>query len=83
MEAVLERLEWLLYPKFVHASFTVAAYRMLRARFSAKRMKLQTANVLLSFTWLVATLFGPRRSGGTKNCTTAPGPKVPKPHEQK
>eukprot|EP00971_Amphidinium_carterae_P026312 519037-Amphidinium_carterae.1 len=59
MEAVAERLSWLLYPKLVHQSFTMAAFRILRARFRPGPMKLQDANVLLSYVWLVVTLFGP------------------------
>eukprot|EP00971_Amphidinium_carterae_P261321 5184225-Amphidinium_carterae.1 len=59
MEMVSERLLALLYAKFVNSSFTMAAFRMLCARRSAKRMTPGVASVLLSYTWLVATLFGP------------------------
>eukprot|EP00971_Amphidinium_carterae_P160277 3177421-Amphidinium_carterae.1 len=59
MEAVTERLVWLLYPKFVHYSFTVTSFRMLNAQLMAKHMTLRAANVLLRYTWLVVALFGP------------------------
>eukprot|EP00971_Amphidinium_carterae_P124565 2467642-Amphidinium_carterae.1 len=52
MEAVTERLVWLLYPKFVHYSCTMAVLRTVRAQHSAKRMRLHGAIALLSYTWL-------------------------------
>eukprot|EP00971_Amphidinium_carterae_P239453 4753716-Amphidinium_carterae.1 len=55
VEATVEHLVWLLYPKFVHYSFVLAAARVLNARIRAKRMTLHAANVLLSYTWLVVT----------------------------
>eukprot|EP00971_Amphidinium_carterae_P010568 208857-Amphidinium_carterae.1 len=59
-EAVAERLVWLLYPKFVHYSFTVTAVRMLRVKMlAAKGASLKDAKVVLSYTWLTVALFGP------------------------
>eukprot|EP00971_Amphidinium_carterae_P063157 1249822-Amphidinium_carterae.1 len=59
VDALTERLAWLLWPKLAHHSLTIAACRMLRVRFSGKRMTLRAANVLLSYTWLLLVLFGP------------------------
>eukprot|EP00971_Amphidinium_carterae_P141779 2808557-Amphidinium_carterae.1 len=59
VEAIVEHLVWLLYPKFVLYSFVLAAARVLLARIRGQRMTLQAANVLLSYTWLVVTVFGP------------------------
>eukprot|EP00971_Amphidinium_carterae_P047328 932621-Amphidinium_carterae.1 len=33
MEATLERLVWLLYPKFAHYTFTIAALRIVKGMF--------------------------------------------------
>eukprot|EP00971_Amphidinium_carterae_P243383 4832754-Amphidinium_carterae.1 len=60
MEAVVERVAWLLYPKFVHYSFTTVVFRAIAVRHSTKRrMTLRSANVLLTYTWLVVLLCGP------------------------
>eukprot|EP00971_Amphidinium_carterae_P057774 1142647-Amphidinium_carterae.1 len=61
MEAALEHLESLLYPKFAHYTFTIAAFRIVKARVSrdGNGMTLEDSYVLLKFLWLVVTLFGP------------------------
>eukprot|EP00971_Amphidinium_carterae_P313894 6238714-Amphidinium_carterae.1 len=59
MEATLEHLVWLLYPKFAHYAFTIAAYRIVRGRLRGNSMSLAGSHVLLKFLWLVVTLFGP------------------------
>eukprot|EP00971_Amphidinium_carterae_P125515 2486375-Amphidinium_carterae.1 len=52
---------WLLYPKFAHYTFTLAAFRIVKGRFAGNgnAMTLADSNVLLKFLWLVVTLFGP------------------------
>eukprot|EP00971_Amphidinium_carterae_P078535 1553734-Amphidinium_carterae.1 len=42
-EAVVEHLGWLLYPKFVHYSFTVAAMRIVKVGFGLRGMTLKDA----------------------------------------
>eukprot|EP00971_Amphidinium_carterae_P082872 1639538-Amphidinium_carterae.1 len=61
MEATLEHLVWLLYPKFAHYTFTVAAFRIVKGRLrgNGNGMTLADSHVLLKFLWLVVTLFGP------------------------
>eukprot|EP00971_Amphidinium_carterae_P224090 4446697-Amphidinium_carterae.1 len=61
METTLEHLMWLLYPKFVHYTFTVTAFRIVKGRIAGNghSMTLTDAHVLLKFLWLVVTLFGP------------------------
>eukprot|EP00971_Amphidinium_carterae_P324364 6445948-Amphidinium_carterae.1 len=59
MEATLEHLAWLLYPKFAHYTFTITAFRIIRRRLRGKGMTLKATYVLLKFVWLVVTLFGP------------------------
>eukprot|EP00971_Amphidinium_carterae_P276215 5481370-Amphidinium_carterae.1 len=55
MEAGVEHLVWLLYPKFVHYTFTIAAFRIVKGRLrgNGNGMKLQDSHVLLKFLWLV------------------------------
>eukprot|EP00971_Amphidinium_carterae_P342785 6482211-Amphidinium_carterae.2 len=61
MEATLEHLVWLLYPKFAHYAFTTAAFRIVKGRFAGNGngMTLTDSQVLLMFLWLVVALFGP------------------------
>eukprot|EP00971_Amphidinium_carterae_P268102 5318997-Amphidinium_carterae.1 len=61
MEATLEHLVWLLYPKFAHYTFTIAAFRVVKQRLwkRGKGMTLRASCVLLKFLWLGVTLFGP------------------------
>eukprot|EP00971_Amphidinium_carterae_P334401 6469675-Amphidinium_carterae.1 len=59
MDATLEHLAWLLYPKFAHCTFTIAAFRIMKARLRGNGMTLGNSYVLLKFLWLVVTLFGP------------------------
>eukprot|EP00971_Amphidinium_carterae_P067804 1342730-Amphidinium_carterae.1 len=61
MEATLEHLVWLLYPKFAHYTFTIAAFRIVKGRLAGNGngMALKDSNVLLKYLWLVVTLFGP------------------------
>eukprot|EP00971_Amphidinium_carterae_P206050 4089312-Amphidinium_carterae.1 len=59
MEATLEHLVWLLYPKFAHYTFTIPAYRIVKGMLRGNGMTLQASCVLLKFSWLVLTLFGP------------------------
>eukprot|EP00971_Amphidinium_carterae_P046342 912153-Amphidinium_carterae.1 len=59
MEATLEHLMWLLYPKFAHYTFTMAAFRIVKWRLRGKGMTLHASYVLLKFLWLVVTMFGP------------------------
>eukprot|EP00971_Amphidinium_carterae_P310815 6176443-Amphidinium_carterae.1 len=59
MEAAIEHLAWLLYPKFAHYTFTIAAFRIVRRRIFGSCMSLVGSNVLLKFSWLMVTLFGP------------------------
>eukprot|EP00971_Amphidinium_carterae_P036672 720763-Amphidinium_carterae.1 len=58
LDATVERLAWLLYPKFVHFVFTMAAVRVVKKQLGGRGMTLKHARVLLSYTWLVITLFG-------------------------
>eukprot|EP00971_Amphidinium_carterae_P017765 350134-Amphidinium_carterae.1 len=53
MEAALEHLVWLLYPKFAHYAFTIAAFRIVKGRLRGKGMTLEASYVLLKFSWLV------------------------------
>eukprot|EP00971_Amphidinium_carterae_P132449 2623270-Amphidinium_carterae.1 len=55
MEATLEHLVWLLYPKFAHYTFTIAAFRILKGRLrgNGHGMKLNSSHVLLKLLWLV------------------------------
>eukprot|EP00971_Amphidinium_carterae_P338251 6475497-Amphidinium_carterae.1 len=59
MEAVAERLTWLLYPKFVHYCFTMTTLRIVSKKLANKRMTLQASDCLLRFAWAVAAVFGP------------------------
>eukprot|EP00971_Amphidinium_carterae_P248042 4925008-Amphidinium_carterae.1 len=59
VEATLEHLVWLLYPKFTHYTFTIAAFRIVKGRLRGSGMTLQASYVMLKFSWLVLTLFGP------------------------
>eukprot|EP00971_Amphidinium_carterae_P326439 6457223-Amphidinium_carterae.1 len=61
MESTLEHLAWLLYPKFAHYTFTLAAFRIAKGRQAGNGngMTLVDAHVLLKLSWLVVTLFGP------------------------
>eukprot|EP00971_Amphidinium_carterae_P222252 4411581-Amphidinium_carterae.1 len=59
MDATLEHLVWLVYPKFAHYTFTIAAFRIVKARFIGSGMTLRDSYVLLKFSWLVVALFGP------------------------
>eukprot|EP00971_Amphidinium_carterae_P162689 3225748-Amphidinium_carterae.1 len=59
MEATIEHLVWLLYPKFAHYTFTIAAFRIVKARLRGSGMTLPASYVLMKFLWLVVTLFGP------------------------
>eukprot|EP00971_Amphidinium_carterae_P228928 4541653-Amphidinium_carterae.1 len=59
MEATLETLVWLLYPKFAQYIGTTAAFRLVKLRFGGNGMTLEGSHVLLKFSWLVVTLFGP------------------------
>eukprot|EP00971_Amphidinium_carterae_P222142 4409449-Amphidinium_carterae.1 len=58
-EATLEHLVWLLYSKFAHNTFTIAAFRIVKAVLVGNGMTLQASFVLLKFSWLVVMLFGP------------------------
>eukprot|EP00971_Amphidinium_carterae_P065577 1299301-Amphidinium_carterae.1 len=61
MDATLEHLAFLLYPKFVHYAFTIAAVQTVRGRLrgDGNGMTLADSHVLLKFSWLVLTVFGP------------------------
>eukprot|EP00971_Amphidinium_carterae_P091683 1814962-Amphidinium_carterae.1 len=59
MEATIEHLVWLLYPKLAHCTFTMTTFRILKVRFGGHGMTLRGLLVLLQFLWLVVTLFGP------------------------
>eukprot|EP00971_Amphidinium_carterae_P160152 3174765-Amphidinium_carterae.1 len=59
MEATLDHLAWLLYAKFAHYTFTIASFRIVKGRLIGNGMTLGNAHVLLKFSWLVVTLFGP------------------------
>eukprot|EP00971_Amphidinium_carterae_P055103 1085830-Amphidinium_carterae.1 len=59
VEAVVEHMTWLLYPKLSHYAFTLPACYMLKNQLGGRGLKLSRASVLLSYTWLVVTLFGP------------------------
>eukprot|EP00971_Amphidinium_carterae_P236333 4689979-Amphidinium_carterae.1 len=58
MEAVLERLMWLLYPKFMHYCFTMTTLRIIMAKHSKRRMRLDATDVVLRFAWAVVAMFG-------------------------
>eukprot|EP00971_Amphidinium_carterae_P341551 6480409-Amphidinium_carterae.1 len=53
VDATLEHLAWLLYHKFAHYTFTIAAFRIVKRRLRGNGMTLQTSNVLLKVLWLV------------------------------
>eukprot|EP00971_Amphidinium_carterae_P347473 6489506-Amphidinium_carterae.1 len=55
----IEQLGWLLYAKFAHYSFTITSIRIAKARLGGEGMRLESSYVLLQFSWLMATLFGP------------------------
>eukprot|EP00971_Amphidinium_carterae_P067590 1338423-Amphidinium_carterae.1 len=55
VEATLEHLAWLLYPKFAHFTFTIAAFRIVRGRLRGASMTLDNSYVLLKFSWLAIT----------------------------
>eukprot|EP00971_Amphidinium_carterae_P088860 1758540-Amphidinium_carterae.1 len=59
LEAAIERLTWLLYPKFVHYCFTVTTYRIIAAKLVHKRVKLRSLDVVLRLAWVVVAVFGP------------------------
>eukprot|EP00971_Amphidinium_carterae_P331134 6464528-Amphidinium_carterae.1 len=59
MEAAIEHLGWLLYPKLAHHTFTIPAFRLVKLRLGGNGMRLEGSHVLLKFSWLVVTLFGP------------------------
>eukprot|EP00971_Amphidinium_carterae_P085170 1684926-Amphidinium_carterae.1 len=59
MDATIEHLVWLLYPKFAHYTSTIAAFRIVKRRFGGGSMTLENSYVLLKFSWLAVTLFGP------------------------
>eukprot|EP00971_Amphidinium_carterae_P239263 4749808-Amphidinium_carterae.1 len=59
VEATIEHLAWLLYSKFAHYTFTIAAFRIMKRRTTGNGMTLQGSYVLLKLLWLVVTLFGP------------------------
>eukprot|EP00971_Amphidinium_carterae_P325313 6455520-Amphidinium_carterae.1 len=44
MDATLEHLVWLLYPKFAHYTFTIAAMRIVRGRLGGNGMTLANAH---------------------------------------
>eukprot|EP00971_Amphidinium_carterae_P035452 697990-Amphidinium_carterae.1 len=58
-EATPEHPVWLLYPKFAHYTFSIAAFRVVKGRLRGNSMTLLASSVLLKFLWLVVTLFGP------------------------
>eukprot|EP00971_Amphidinium_carterae_P199553 3960625-Amphidinium_carterae.1 len=58
-EAAIEHLSWLLYPKFAHYTFTITTFRIMKVRLGFNGMRLEAVHVLLTFLWLVLTLFGP------------------------
>eukprot|EP00971_Amphidinium_carterae_P257070 5103454-Amphidinium_carterae.2 len=47
VEATIEHLAWLLYSKFVHYTFTIAAFRIMKGRLTGSGMTLQASYVLL------------------------------------
>eukprot|EP00971_Amphidinium_carterae_P038125 749408-Amphidinium_carterae.1 len=59
MDAAIERLMWLLYPKFVHYCFTWTTFRIVAKKLAEKRVTLQAADGVLRFTWVVVAVFGP------------------------
>eukprot|EP00971_Amphidinium_carterae_P269176 5340172-Amphidinium_carterae.1 len=59
VEAVIEHMSWLLYSKFVHYTFTIAAFQVVKGRHFGKGMRLESSHALLQLSWLVVTLFGP------------------------
>eukprot|EP00971_Amphidinium_carterae_P092734 1836387-Amphidinium_carterae.1 len=59
MVSAIEHLGWLLYSKFAHNTFTIAAYRVAKGRFVGSGMSLESSHVLLQLSWLIVTLFGP------------------------
>eukprot|EP00971_Amphidinium_carterae_P200101 3971321-Amphidinium_carterae.1 len=59
VEEAIEQLVRLLYPKFAHNIFTMAAFRILKVRLGGSGMTLEGSHVLLKFLWLVVILFGP------------------------
>mmetsp|Transcript_12498 Transcript_12498/g.23064 ORF Transcript_12498/g.23064 Transcript_12498/m.23064 type:complete len:123 (-) Transcript_12498:41-409(-) len=59
-EAAVEHMSWLLYPKFIHYGLTLPSVRIFRLQKGlGGKLTLQDASVLLSYTWLAITLFGP------------------------
>eukprot|EP00971_Amphidinium_carterae_P080925 1601178-Amphidinium_carterae.1 len=58
MEAVTERLMWLLYLKFVHYCFTFPTYRIFAAQLADNHLTLPASDVVLRFAWLVVAVFG-------------------------
>eukprot|EP00971_Amphidinium_carterae_P301279 5985854-Amphidinium_carterae.1 len=59
IESTIENLVWFLYPKFAHYTGTIAALRLVKVRLGGIGMRLEGSHVLLKFSWLVVTLFGP------------------------
>eukprot|EP00971_Amphidinium_carterae_P186857 3709177-Amphidinium_carterae.1 len=53
VEATLEHLMWLLYPKFAHCTFTILAFRIVKWRSVGRGMTLANSQALLAFLWLV------------------------------
>eukprot|EP00971_Amphidinium_carterae_P189925 3770254-Amphidinium_carterae.1 len=58
-EAAIEHVGGLLYSKFAHYTFTIAAIRVVKGRLAGKGMRLESSHALLKFSWLMVTLFGP------------------------
>eukprot|EP00971_Amphidinium_carterae_P299521 5950970-Amphidinium_carterae.1 len=59
MEATLEHLAWLLYPKVAHYTFTKAAYRIVKGTLTSNGMTLRNSHVLLNCLWLAVALIWP------------------------
>eukprot|EP00971_Amphidinium_carterae_P299541 5951535-Amphidinium_carterae.1 len=55
----MERLMWLLYPKFVHYCFAMTTFRIVAVWLADKRWTLQASDVVLPFAWVVVAVFGP------------------------
>eukprot|EP00971_Amphidinium_carterae_P171222 3393894-Amphidinium_carterae.1 len=60
METTIEQPAWLLYVKFSHYTFTIAAFRLVKVQWlDGIGLTLEGSHVLLKFGWLVVILFGP------------------------
>eukprot|EP00971_Amphidinium_carterae_P134912 2673372-Amphidinium_carterae.1 len=53
MEAAVEQGVSLLYPKFAHSTFTMAAFRMVKVKLGSQGMKLEGSHALLALLWLM------------------------------